>query len=38
MAKETVKEANIKEILKEGKSSFKDAKREGLLKKKDKQC
>lgn len=34
IAKETVKESNIKEILKEGKASFKEAKREGKFKKK----
>lgn len=33
MAKETVKEANIKNIIKEGKASFKEAKKEGKLNK-----
>lgn len=33
IAKETIKESNIKEILKEGKSSFKEAKKEGKFKK-----
>ena len=32
IAKETVKEANIKDIIKEGKSSFKEAKKEGKFK------
>lgn len=33
MAKDVVKESNVKDILKEGKASFKDAKKEGKLKK-----
>ena len=35
IAKETVKESNIKDIIKEGKSSFKEAKKEGKFKKED---
>lgn len=35
IAKETVKEANIKDIIKEGKSSFKEAKKEGKFKKEE---
>ena len=35
IAKETVKESNIKDIIKEGKSSFKEAKNEGKFKKED---
>lgn len=35
IAKETVKESNVKEILKEGKASFKEAKKEGKFKKKE---
>lgn len=35
IAKETVKESNITDIIKEGKSSFKEAKKEGKFKKED---
>lgn len=34
IAKETVEESNIKDIIKEGKTSFKEAKKEGKFKKK----
>ena len=35
IAKETIKESNVKDIIKEGRASFKEAKKEGKFKKKE---